>query len=113
MRWQDPDTRQVVELSKDFDTGELASDFEYANPYFQRAVIVAEYAEILKKSARTVKRRPIPYCRDGNSRLYHRSDVYAYLAEVRKCPSSSAPARRSTTPGSRSTGACRNNRTPP
>ena len=50
MRWQDPDTRQVVELSKDFDTGELASDFEYANPYFQRAVIVAEYAEILKKS---------------------------------------------------------------
>jgi Ca-activated chloride channel homolog len=50
MRWQDPDTRQVVELSKDFDTGELESDFAYADPYFQRAVIVAEYAEILKKS---------------------------------------------------------------
>jgi Ca-activated chloride channel homolog len=50
MRWQDPDTRQVVELSRDFDTGELESDFEYADPYFQRAVIVAEYAEILKKS---------------------------------------------------------------
>ncbi len=50
MRWQDPDTRQVVELSQDFNTGELAYEFESADPYFQRAVIVAEYAEILKKS---------------------------------------------------------------
>jgi len=50
MRWQDPDTRQVVELSKDISTGDLASDFEDANPYFQRAVVVAEYAEILKDS---------------------------------------------------------------
>jgi Ca-activated chloride channel family protein len=50
MRWQDPDTHQVVELSKDFNTGELEQDFYYANPYFQRSVIVAEYAEILKKS---------------------------------------------------------------
>ena len=50
MRWQDPDTRQVVELSRDFGTGELDPQFEYADPYFQRAVIVAEYAEILKKS---------------------------------------------------------------
>jgi Ca-activated chloride channel family protein len=50
MRWQDPDTRQIVELSKDFSTGELTRDFEYADPYFQRSVVVAEYAEILKKS---------------------------------------------------------------
>jgi Ca-activated chloride channel family protein len=50
MRWQDPDTRQVVELSKDFSTDELAREFEYADPYFQRAVVVAEYAEILKNS---------------------------------------------------------------
>ena len=50
MRWQDPETRQVVELAKDFSTGELAYQFESANPYFQRAVVVAEYAEILKKS---------------------------------------------------------------
>ncbi len=49
MRWQDPDPRQVVELSKDFNTSELQSEFEEANPYFQRSV-VAEYAEILKKS---------------------------------------------------------------
>jgi len=50
MRWQDPDTRQIVELSKDFSTNELQRDFEYADPYFQRSVVVAEYAEILKKS---------------------------------------------------------------
>ncbi len=50
MRWQDPDTRQIVEVSKDFDTGELEWDFVYADPYFQRSVVVAEYAEILKKS---------------------------------------------------------------
>src|SRR5215212_8912559 len=50
MRWQDPDTRQVVELSKDFNTSELTRDFESANPYFQRSVVVAEYAEILKES---------------------------------------------------------------
>jgi Ca-activated chloride channel family protein len=50
LRWQDPETRQVVELSKDFNTGELASQFESVDPYFQRSVVVAEYAEILKKS---------------------------------------------------------------
>jgi len=50
MRWQDPDTRQVVELSKDFHTSDLAYEFEEADPYFQRAVVVAEYAEILKGS---------------------------------------------------------------
>ena len=50
LRWQDPDSRQVVELSQDFDTGELAYRFEDASPYFQRAVVVAEYAEIMKES---------------------------------------------------------------
>ncbi len=50
MRWQDPDTRQVVELSRDFNANELEQDFERADPYFQRAVVVAEYAEILKDS---------------------------------------------------------------
>ncbi|HET9906225.1 MAG TPA: YfbK domain-containing protein, partial [Anaerolineales bacterium] len=50
MRWQDPDTRQVVEISQDFNSGDLERDFYYADPYFQRSVIVAEYAEILKKS---------------------------------------------------------------
>jgi Ca-activated chloride channel family protein len=50
MRWQDPDTHQVIELSQDFNASELERDFEHANPYFQRSVVVAEYAEILKQS---------------------------------------------------------------
>ncbi len=50
MRWEDPDTHQVVEISQDYDTNQIAFDFEEADPYFQRAVVVAEYAEILKGS---------------------------------------------------------------
>jgi Ca-activated chloride channel homolog len=50
MRWEDPDTHQVVEISHDFYEDQLAYDFREANPYFQRAVVVAEYAEILKES---------------------------------------------------------------
>jgi Ca-activated chloride channel family protein len=50
MRWQDPDTRQVVEIAQDFDSNDFASEFRESNPYFQRSVVVAEFAEILKKS---------------------------------------------------------------
>jgi Ca-activated chloride channel family protein len=50
LRWEDPDTRAVTELSQDFDTTQLAYDFREADPYFQRAVIVAEFAELLKES---------------------------------------------------------------
>ncbi|MFZ5859097.1 MAG: vWA domain-containing protein [Chloroflexota bacterium] len=50
LRWQDPDTRQVVELSREFNTEEMFRRFEDASPYFQRAVVVAEYAEIMKES---------------------------------------------------------------
>lgn len=50
MRWEDPDTHQVVEISQDFEASQFASDFRETDPYFQRAVVVAEYAEILKDS---------------------------------------------------------------
>jgi len=50
LRWQDPDTRQEVELSKDFSADDMSRSFERANPYFQRSVVVAEFAEILKES---------------------------------------------------------------
>jgi Ca-activated chloride channel family protein len=50
MRWEDPDTHQVVEISQDYDVSQLAYDFRETSPYFQRTVIVAEYAEILKGS---------------------------------------------------------------
>ncbi|NWG05465.1 MAG: von Willebrand factor type A domain-containing protein [Chloroflexi bacterium] len=50
LRWEDPDTHSVTELSQDFYADELARDFREADIYFQRAVVVAEYAEILKQS---------------------------------------------------------------
>jgi Ca-activated chloride channel family protein len=50
MRWQDPDTNQVVEISQDYFAEQIERDFRETDPYFQRAVIVAEYAEILKGS---------------------------------------------------------------
>ncbi len=50
MRWEDPDTHQVVEISQDYDASQFAYDFSATDPYFQRAVVVAEYAEIMKNS---------------------------------------------------------------
>jgi len=50
MRWEDPDTRSITEISRDFEVNEIAFDFRETDPYFQRAVVVAEYAEILKES---------------------------------------------------------------
>ena len=50
LRWEDPDTHQVVEVSKDFYTEEMSREFHDTSPFFQRTVIVAEFAEILKQS---------------------------------------------------------------
>jgi hypothetical protein len=77
MRWEDPDTHQVVEISQDYEATQLASDFRETDPYFQRAVVVAEYAEILKDS----------YWADGSSindvyREVERISEYLYRDEV-------------------------------
>ncbi len=50
LRWQDPDTREVTEMSQDFETRQMAENFRDASAYFQWSVIVAEYAEILRES---------------------------------------------------------------
>jgi len=50
MRWEDPDTHEVTELSRDFDSGDVAGSFSAAAPHFQWDVVVAEYAEILRGS---------------------------------------------------------------
>lgn len=50
LRWQDPDTGAVTEMSQDFGTSQMAESFEQASPYFQWTVLVAEYAEILRES---------------------------------------------------------------
>jgi Ca-activated chloride channel family protein len=50
LRWEDPDTHEVTELSQDFDSSDLAESFSAAVPHFQWDVVVAEYAEILRGS---------------------------------------------------------------
>ena len=50
IRHEDPDTRQVTEVSRDIFAAELSEAFEDASPEFQLAAAVAEFAEILGDS---------------------------------------------------------------
>ncbi len=50
IRHEDPDTRQVMEISKDIFAAELVDVFEEASPEFQLAAAIAEFAEILRDS---------------------------------------------------------------
>ena len=50
VRYEDPETFEVVEASRIFDHDELALELEGASARFQLAVAVAEYAEILRGS---------------------------------------------------------------
>jgi Ca-activated chloride channel family protein len=50
LRWEDPDTHEVVEMARPVFTEDLARRFDEASPRFQLSVIVAEYAEVLKAS---------------------------------------------------------------
>ena len=50
IRYQDPDTREVIELNSDFYADHFARRFDAASPRFRLAATVAEYAEILRKS---------------------------------------------------------------
>lgn len=50
LRWQDADTREVIEINGDFYTYDLANKFEATSPYFQLTSTVAAYAEILRAS---------------------------------------------------------------
>ncbi|MGH2542061.1 MAG: vWA domain-containing protein, partial [Ardenticatenaceae bacterium] len=50
VRYEDPDTFKVTELSREMSVEELALEFEEANPRLQLAAVVAEYAEILRES---------------------------------------------------------------
>jgi Ca-activated chloride channel family protein len=50
LRWQDPDTFQVTEINGNFNTWDLEKNFEQADPRYQLAVVVAQYAELLRNS---------------------------------------------------------------
>ena len=50
LRWQDPDSYRIEEISETFDTRDLESSFRRSSPYFQLDVLVAEFGEILRDS---------------------------------------------------------------
>jgi len=50
LRWEDPGTHQVTEINGNFNTWDLAQNFESADPRYQLAVVVAQYAEMLRHS---------------------------------------------------------------
>jgi len=50
MRWEDPDTHEVVEISRSLNTTDLATSYEETSSSFKLAVMVTEFAEILRES---------------------------------------------------------------
>jgi len=50
IRYQDPESGDVQEISREFHRKELTTLFEEASPRFQLDAAVAEYAEILRES---------------------------------------------------------------
>jgi Ca-activated chloride channel family protein len=50
LRWQDPDTREIREINGNFNTWDLYSSYDESDPYYRNAVLVAQYAEILRAS---------------------------------------------------------------
>lgn len=52
LRWQDPDSSDTKEISRTFMAEDLSDRFRDTDPRFQLAVMVAEYAEILRGDGR-------------------------------------------------------------
>ena len=50
LRWQDPDTRVVKEINGVFTTDNLVNSFDSAPLRYQLAVVVSQYAELLRNS---------------------------------------------------------------
>jgi len=50
LRWEDPQSHEVTELTESIASEALALSFDKMSPTFQLAVFVAEYAEILRES---------------------------------------------------------------
>ena len=74
LRWQDAETREIVEIDGDFYTHDLADSFKETSPYFQLASTVAAYAEILRVS---------PYVEGDLSDVAHEADrISTLMVEV-------------------------------
>jgi len=50
LRWKDPQSGKVSEINGNLNTWDVAADFNQADPHFQLAATVAQYAELLRGS---------------------------------------------------------------
>ena len=50
LRWEDPDTTEVQEIEKMMVLSDFTAEFSRTSPRFQLAVVVAQYAEVLRSS---------------------------------------------------------------
>jgi hypothetical protein len=50
LRWEDPASRQVQEMNGNINISDLSASFEETNPRYQLAVVVTQYAELLRNS---------------------------------------------------------------
>ena len=50
LRWEDPDSAEVVEINRAFAAAELNGELADADPHLQLAAVVAQYAEVLRGS---------------------------------------------------------------
>ena len=48
LRWQDPETGEVIEIDEDIDMRDLETDWAATSDSFQQATVVAAFAEILR-----------------------------------------------------------------
>ena len=89
LRYEDPDTGVVTELSQWLERDSLAGRFEEASPSFQLSAVVAEYAEILRGSY---------WAREGSlsqvsNEAWRISDLMRYAPEVAEFASLTEQAR--------------------
>ncbi len=87
LRWEDPETHKVSEINQIFDSSAIAPSFSEAAPRFQLAVLVAEYAEILRQSYWAQKNTLAGVLEDAErvGRLFPKdNDVAEFVGLVRR-----------------------------
>jgi Ca-activated chloride channel family protein len=85
LRWEDPDTHQVTEINGNFNTWDLVESFEQADPRYQLAVVVAQYAEMLRRSpwaAETYASQLVEHAYRVSSLLWDDSEVTEFASLV-------------------------------
>jgi Ca-activated chloride channel homolog len=50
MRWQDPDTAEVIEINGDLTTRGISRSFENTDAHYKLAVVAMQFAEVLRES---------------------------------------------------------------